>query len=65
MPTQVTKGQRMTVVVRVTKREEAKALPVLLRHSPGRVLPERTYVLKSEAVEALRAAGVRFTELSR
>ena len=55
----------MTVVVRFTSREEAKALPILLRHSPGMVLPERTYVLHQEAVEALRAAGVRFVEVSR
>ncbi len=55
----------MNVVIRLTGREEAKALPILLRHSPGTVLPERTYVLQQEAVQALRAAGVRFTELSR
>jgi len=55
----------MTVVIRLTSREEAKALPILLRHSPGAVLPDRTYVLRHEAAEALRSAGVRFTELSR
>jgi hypothetical protein len=55
----------MTAVIRLTSREEAKALPILLRHSPGMVLPERTYVLNQDAVDALRAAGVRFIELSR
>ena len=55
----------MKIVIRLTSREETKALPILLRHSPGMVLPDRTYVLNSQAVEALRAAGVRFTELSR
>ncbi|MEX2137925.1 MAG: hypothetical protein WD894_01600 [Pirellulales bacterium] len=55
----------MTVVIRLTSREEAKALPILLRHSPGTVLPNRMYVLRQGAVEALRAAGVRLTELSR
>jgi hypothetical protein len=55
----------MTVVIRLTSREEAKALPILLRHSPGMVLPDRTYVLHKEAVDALRAAEVRFTEVSR
>ncbi|MCI0357472.1 MAG: hypothetical protein L0211_03180 [Planctomycetaceae bacterium] len=55
----------MNVVIRLTSREEAKALPVLLRHSPGTVLPDRTYILQQEAVQALRAAGVRFTELGR
>jgi hypothetical protein len=55
----------MPVVIRLSRREEAQALRVLLRHSPGIVLPDRTYVLRQEAVDALRAAGVRFTELSR
>jgi hypothetical protein len=51
-------------VVRFSKKEEARALPVLLRHSPGMVLRDRTYVLTSEAVKALRDAGIRFEELS-
>jgi hypothetical protein len=55
----------MNVVIRLTSREEAKALPILLRHSPGVVLPDRTYVLREEAVRALRAAGVRVTQLGR
>jgi len=55
----------MIVVIRLSAREELKALPILLRHSPGMVLPERTYVLREEAVDALRRAGVRFTELGR
>jgi hypothetical protein len=55
----------MKVVIRLTIREEAKALPVLLGHSPGMVLPNRTYVLDQGAVEALSAAGVQFTEVSR
>ena len=55
----------MKIVIRFTSREEAKALPIFLRHSPGMVLPDRTYVLQEEAVQALRAAGVRFTEVSR
>jgi len=54
----------MKVIIQLSNREEAKALPILLRHSPGMVLPYRTYVLNEEAVEALRSAGVRFTELS-
>ncbi|PYS06609.1 MAG: hypothetical protein DMG17_32200 [Acidobacteria bacterium] len=54
----------MKQAIRLTKTEEAKALPILLRHSPGMVLPERTYVLSAEAVRALREAGVRFEELS-
>ena len=49
----------------MTAAEELKALPVLLRHSPGMVLPERTYVLGESTVGKLRAAGVQFTQLSR
>jgi hypothetical protein len=29
------------------------------------VLPNRTYILSEEAVNALREAGVKFTEVSR
>jgi hypothetical protein len=55
----------MSVIIRLTSREEVRALPILLRHSPGAVLPDRTYVLRPEAVESLREAGIHFTELSR
>ena len=55
----------MKVVVRFSARQEAQALPILLRHSPGAILPERTYVIGEEAARALRAAGVEFTELAR
>ena len=55
----------MSDIIRLTSREELRALPILLRHSPGAVLLERTYVVRPEAVELLRQAGVRFTELSR
>jgi len=55
----------MTVVVRFTSREETKALPILLRHSLGVVLPKRTYVLRQAAIEALRAARVAFVVIAR
>jgi hypothetical protein len=55
----------MNVVIQMTKREEAKALPILLRHTPGAVLPERTYVISEEAARALREAGVTFKETRR
>jgi hypothetical protein len=60
-----TGGSAMPVVIRFTRREEAKALPILLRDRPGTVLSERTYVLRPETVETLRKAGVQFTEVSR
>ena len=55
----------MKVIIHLTAAEEAKALPILLRHSPGMILPNRTYVLAEDALIALRSAGVRFSELSR
>ena len=59
-------GRRaMRVAIQLTRSEEAKALPILLRHSPGMVLPNRVYVISNDAARALRASGVEFTELSR
>jgi hypothetical protein len=55
----------MKVVIQLTRVAELRALPILYRHSPGMVLPNRTYVLGEEAVNALREAGVKFTEVSR
>lgn len=55
----------MRVVIRLTREEEAKALPILLRHSPGTVLPDRTYVISEKAAKELRLAGVDFVEVSR
>ena len=55
----------MKVIIHLTKEEEAKALPVLLRHSPGMVLPHRRYVLSEDALKALHRAEIQFSELSR
>ena len=55
----------MKVVIRLSSAEELKALPILLRHSTGSILPNRTYVISEAAARTLREAGVRFVELSR
>jgi hypothetical protein len=55
----------MKVIVQLNAEEEAKALPILLRHSPGMVLPRGTYVLSEEALKELRREGIQFCELSR
>jgi hypothetical protein len=55
----------MNVVIRLKARQEARALPILLRHSPGTVLPDRTYVISADTARALREAGIDFTELGR
>ena len=54
----------MKAVIQFTKPQEARALPILLRHSPGAVLPNRTYVLEEDAVAELRKSGIRFVSLS-
>jgi hypothetical protein len=55
----------MRIVIQFTVSEELKALPILLRHSQGMVLPDRVYVVDSEAVRLLHEGGVRFSVLSR
>ncbi len=55
----------MQMIIQMSEVEEAKALSILLRHSPGTILPNRTYVISDEAVKQLRQAGVQFIELSR
>ena len=50
----------MKVVIRLSAKEELRALPILLRHSPGKILPGRTYVISEEAAKALRDAGIVF-----
>jgi hypothetical protein len=53
----------MNVAVRFSVDEELKALPILLRHSPGTVLADRTYIIDVSAAQALRDAGVLFHEV--
>jgi len=53
------------VIIQFTRQEEAKALPILLRHFPGMILPDRTYVLEENVVGRLHSAGIQFTQLSR
>ena len=55
----------MKIAVRFSDKEEIKALPILLRHSSGMMLPGDVYVISEDAARALRVAGVRFSELSR
>jgi hypothetical protein len=56
------RSETMKVKIRLSSREEAKALPILRRHSPGMVLPNGTYVISEGAANALNNAGVKFTE---
>lgn len=54
----------MKVVIQFTKPEEARALPILLRHSAGTILPNRTYVLDEESIAEVRKSGIRSITLS-
>ncbi|MFO0967555.1 MAG: hypothetical protein U0793_18505 [Gemmataceae bacterium] len=50
----------MRTIIQVSKKDNAKAWGILVRHSPGQALPDRTFVLSDAAVQGLREAGVRF-----
>jgi hypothetical protein len=54
----------MNVVIQIAARDHTKALGILLRHSPGVALRNRTYVVSEGAVHALTEAGVRFARVS-
>ena len=53
------------VVIRLTREEELKALPILLRHSPGTILKGRLYIIREDAARALRDASIKFTLITR
>jgi hypothetical protein len=55
----------MKIVIQMAEAEEAKALPILLRHSPGIVLPHRISVVSEEAVKQLHQSGIQLTQPSR
>jgi|GEM_PF-963198 len=55
----------MKVVIQLSQEEELKALPILLRHSPGMILRNGTYVITADAARRLREEGVQFAEVGR
>ena len=62
----IAEGERaalMYVAIQFSSKDELNALPILLRHSPGRILPDRRYVISAEAAQALHAAGVKFRQI--
>jgi hypothetical protein len=54
----------MRVVIKVAKKDRAKAWGVLARHSAATALPGRIFIASPSAVEALRDSGVKFKEIS-
>jgi hypothetical protein len=55
----------MRVTIQIAAPDYAKAWGLFVRHSAGTALPERIFVVSEEAVQALRVAGIGFTEISR
>ena len=48
------------LLIHLTEAEEVKALPILLRHSPGVILANRVYIVQRSALRALQDAGICF-----
>jgi hypothetical protein len=55
----------MTVVIRVSNEDRARAWGFLVRHSPGTALPNNTFLVSDAAARGLRDAGIEFTEVTR
>jgi hypothetical protein len=55
----------MRLIIQVAARDHARAWAVLVRHSAGTALPDRTFIVTDQAAIALRNAGVSFREISR
>ena len=55
----------MTVVIRVSDGDRARAWGFLVRHSPGTALPNNTFVVSDAAARDMRSAGIDFEEISR
>ena len=55
----------MNVVIQIAAKDNARALGILLRHSPGVTLRNRVYVVSKEAARALTKARIRFREISQ
>ena len=55
----------MKVAVKVVAKDVARAWDILVRHSPGMALADRTFVISDGAARALRKAGIKFREIAR
>jgi hypothetical protein len=53
------------IQIKAAAKDCAKAWGLLVRNAAGTALPDRTFVVSAEAVQALAKAGIAFTELSR
>ena len=55
----------MTLAIQFTAKQELRALPIIITHSPGMMLPKRTYRLHRDVVEVLRKKRIGFKLLGR
>ena len=55
----------MKQVIQIAESDDARAWAILQRHSQGVALPNRTFIVSDEAVNALRQAGLHVTVLSQ
>jgi hypothetical protein len=61
-------GQRrhtMKTVIQISPRDSAKAWALLVRHSPGAALPDRTFVVSDEAARASKSGHSLFGIVAR
>jgi hypothetical protein len=59
-------GSRVVnIVIQVSAKDSSRAVGILIRHSPGVALPNRTFIIEAEAARALREAGVKFREIAQ
>lgn len=55
----------MTIAIQFTAKQELRALPIIITHSPGMMLPKRTYLLHRDVVEELRKKRIGFKLIGR
>jgi len=55
----------MNVVIRITKKQQSRALPILLRHSPGMMLRGGYVILPQSGLQKLRVEKVRFKVIGK
>ena len=55
----------MQTIIQMSEAEEAKALSILLRHSPGTVLPNRIYVVSEEAAQDRKSTRLNSNHIQK
>jgi len=53
----------MIIAIQMSEEEELRALPIILRHLPGKIVADRIYLLDPSTIELLRNANIMFREV--